>query len=238
MLKLPIPTPASWLKASELYDIALWVMQYPALTLMVFLRRDLGYRLLNPFKLFTVFGLLAVLAILATQESGEGSPTAVLIFCGIGFLNGIAQRLRRWHETNQGVVRHSYTIGNSPFNFPWLPHFFRRNRRMARYADPLFCAAIGIILFPHFRGFGLYLVFAAFCLKGFEVQVFMRERNRNLDLVDAILTGESQTHELEQVQSEPIIQPTQSNAGIPTGMGSDVEQNIRQNKQGRATRRS
>src|ERR1039458_10787929 len=44
----PSPQPQQPPTLTERYAFAQWLMQFPALTVMVFLRRDLGFRLLNP----------------------------------------------------------------------------------------------------------------------------------------------------------------------------------------------
>jgi hypothetical protein len=64
-------------------------------------------------------------------------------------------------DLNNGIAQFSYYIGSSPFDFRWLPNFVRRNRRVARYFDPIFCAAIGLVLFPYSRALAMWLVFSA-----------------------------------------------------------------------------
>ena len=59
--------------------------------------------------------------------AGQGCLTtrqvSLLIFAGLGFLNGIAQRIRRWWDLERNVRQHSYYIGSSPFDQRWLPTF-------------------------------------------------------------------------------------------------------------------
>lgn len=206
------------------YNFVNWLMQYPALSVMVVLRRDIGYRLLNPFILFATFGAVAFITVLATPGHEEARPYDLLIFCGIAFVNGIAQRIRRWWELNRGVQQHSYYIGSSPFDFRWLPNFVRRNRRVARYIDPVFCAGVGLALFPYSRALAIYLVFAGFCLKAYEYQVFDRERHRDLDMMDSLIVSEQQARTLEQYeQAKTAPQQQQPDAGVSTGLGDDLK---------------
>src|ERR1700677_5369907 len=123
--------PTETISLTKTYNFVHGAIRFPALTLIVFLRRDIGYRLLNPFALFATFGLLAVVTLLATPGNEAARPWHLIIFCGGGFFNGLAQRIRRWRELNKGISQHSYFIGNSPFEFHWLPTCFRRNRRIA-----------------------------------------------------------------------------------------------------------
>ena len=214
----------------ETYAFVQWGMKFPALTLMVLTRPDIGYRLLNPLTLVAVFGLLAILAVLATPGHEAAHPEHLLIFAGVGFISGLVQKIRRWSDLNRGVIHHSYYIGTSRLDFRWLPHFVRRNRRVARYVEPILFAGIGIALLPYSHALAMWLVFAAFCLRGFEDQVFRRERNRDLDLMDSIIVAEEQTRVLEQYEQAKNPPKHQASPGIPSGLGPDLQAKI--NKHG------
>src|ERR1039458_5392122 len=121
---------------TEQFEFVQWLVQFPALTVMVFLRRDLGYRLLNPLPLIGVTAILVVITVLAGPGIAEARPDDLLLFALLAFTLGAYQRLKRWRELNRNVRQHSYYLGSSPFDFPWLPVFFRRNRRIARLVDP------------------------------------------------------------------------------------------------------
>jgi len=140
---------------------------------------------------------------------------------------GMAQRFRRWVEFGRGIHRYSYDIGDSILDFSWLPNIVRRNRKVARYGDALVCAGLGFALLPYSRALALYLIFAAFSLRHLEDQVFQRQRSRDLDLVDSVLIAEDQTRTLDELEqtATPQHQPSQ---GIPSGMGSDIQDSIRQ----------
>ena len=193
---------------------------------MVFLRRDLGYRFLSPFKLIAVMGGLAVVAILETPGNEDARTWDLGVFAVIGFALGVYQRLRRWADLNNGVARFSYYIGSSPFDFSWLPNFMRRNRRVARYCDPVFCALIGLALFPYSRALAMWLVFSALCLRSFEDQVFQRERHRDLDILDSLLIAEDQIRTMDAYQQAQGVANHQPEQGVPSGVGDDIEGQI------------
>ncbi len=134
------------------YYFAQWLTQFPPLTIAVILRRDIGYRLLHPLKLIAVMGAVAVIAILATPGNEDARPTDLLVFAGISFVFGMGQRIRRWWELDRNARQHSYYIGSSPFDFKWLPNFVRRNRRVARYIDPIVVAASPLDHIPNSIG--------------------------------------------------------------------------------------
>jgi len=207
-----------------------WGIRFPALTIMTITRPDIGIRLLNPLVLVATFGLFAAVAILATPGNEAARPTDLLLFLAVGFASGIAQRIRRCWDYDRGVTRHSYYIGTSFLEFRWLPSGIRRYRRVPRLIEPVICAGIGLALFPYSRALGMWLVFAAFCLRGFEDQVFRRERNRDLDLMDSIIVAEEQTRVLEQYEQAKNPPKQQASPGIPSGLGPDLQAKI--NKHG------
>jgi len=214
----------------EQYAFAKWFMQFPALTLMGLSRRDVGYRLLNPLLHIAVDGSLALVGILAEPGHEDVRPIDLLIFALLSFCAGLAQRIHRWWELNAAVRQHSFYIGTSPFNFRWLPKIFRRNRRMARFIDPIFWFLIGLALFPFSRVLACYLMFAAFCLRTYEYIIHQRERNLDLDAVDGLINAELQGETVEQFENVQDTRPQQQATGIPTGLGQDVREHIKRRK--------
>jgi hypothetical protein len=206
------------------YAIAKWLTQFPALTIMVILRRDIGYRLLNVGVLTAVFGILFVVTVLATPGNDSANTTPLLVFAGIGYFNGIAQKIRRWRDFNRGIVTHSYYLGSSPFAFSWLPNFMLRNRRVARYGDPIICAIIGVALFPFSHALSIWIAFSAFCLRAYEHQIFQRARSQEFDFEDSIIEAEVV---IEQQNPAPNSSRNQESSGIPSGLGNDIKSKIR-----------
>ncbi len=201
-------------------------MHYAAFPLILVTRRDIGYRMLNPFKLIAVTGLLAVIAILSMPTNEAARPIDLLIFAFVAFLSGLAQRIRRWWDLNRNVQGHSYYIGSSAFDLPILPNFVRRNRRVARYVDPIIFALTGVALLPYSRALATFLVFSAFCLKGSEDLVFRRQRNQMLDLQDGVWMAQQQLNTLEQMERTQEAPHHQQDEGVPTGLGDDIQGHI------------
>ena len=209
---------------------AQWLMQFPALTVMVFLRRDLGYRLLNPLSLIAVTGLLVVVAVLAQPGHADAQPIFLLVFALWAFIVGMFQRVQRWRELNRAVRQHSYYIGTSPFDFRWLPVVCRRNRRIARFIDPIFCALIGLAFFPFSHALAMWLVFSAFCLRSYEYTIHQKQRSLNLDTVDGLIVSEIQAETVEHFEQAPDARQQQPETGIPTGLGQDIQDHIRRRR--------
>ncbi len=207
--------------------MAKWLMQFPALSVMVFFRHDLGYRLLDPHRVLGITIFLVFFGVLA-QPGNESAEPIALFYFGICFLVlAIAQRIKRWFQFNRAVRQHSYYIGTSPFAFRWLPSFMHRNRRVARFVDPIFWFLIGLALFPFSRVLACYLMFAAFCLRTYEYHIHDRERGLDLDTVDGLIHAERQGRTVEQFENVQDARLQNQATGIPTGLGQDVREHIK-----------
>src|SRR5579872_4566944 len=101
------PQPKPEMSLMEKYAIAQAMLRFPALTIMVFLRTGIGYRLLNPLTLIAVNGVVFATAILATPNNEAARPTDLALFAALSFYAGIYQRIRRWLELNRGIRQHS-----------------------------------------------------------------------------------------------------------------------------------
>jgi hypothetical protein len=209
---------------------AQWWMMYPALTVMVFLRRDMGYRLLKPQHIFTVNGILLAISVLIRPPNAQAGPEALLGFALLSFILGSGQRGKRWKEMKAGVVQHSYYIGTSPFDYRWLPDWCRRDRRMARFVDPLVCGLIGLACWPVSIMLCYWLMFAAVCLRGYEDAVHRKELNRDMDMIDSLLISQAHEKTVEQFEDSPAPQPQQTTIGVPTGLAPDIQQHIERRK--------
>jgi len=224
------PQPQQGPTFRESYAMAKWLMQFPALSVMVFLRRDLGYRLLDPLRVLGITIFLVVVSVL-TQPGNEDAKPVYLLMFGIGFfILAVTQKIKRWTELNRAVRQHSYYIGTSPFAFRWLPAFMHRNRRVARFIDPLFCGLIGFACFPLSHALACWLVFSAFCLRAYEYMIHERDRNLDLDTLDGLINAENQGQTIEQFENVQDARPQQQATGIPTGLGQDVREHIRNRK--------
>ena len=221
----------------EQLAFARWFCQFPALTWMIWLRRDIGYRILGPYKLLLVTGLLFVLAILITPGNQDARPTDLAIFAVLTFLIGIYQRICRWRDWNKGATQLSTYIGSSPLDFRFLPNWCRKNRRIPRFVEPFLCVGISLALMPYSRALAEFLLFSAICLRVFEDSVFERQKNLDMDLVDSIILSERQTRTLEEYEQAQNAPQFHHAPGMPTGVGSDIEDSIRQRKQTRDARR-
>ena len=208
------------------FQSAQWLVQFPALTVMLWLRRDLGYRMVSPIRVMPVTGILFVVTVLASPGNDDARPVYLLIFAVLTFVIGIYQRVRRWIQMERKVRQHSFYIGSSPFDFRWLPDFFRRNRRVARFIDPLVVMLIGLAVFQFSRALGMWLLFSGLSLRIHEQSVHQRERTMSLDIIDGMILSERQSQIVEEFEASSGWHRQKNTDGIPTGLSDDIERQI------------
>jgi hypothetical protein len=194
------------------------------------MRRDLGYRLVNPVHLVSICGILAVVAILNDPTHPQAKMGDLLAFALLAFAIGMFQRLIRWFGVIRGVRHHSYYIGTSFFDFRWLPKIVRRNRIMARYFDPICCGFFGWHLIPISPALGSWLIFSAIALRCFEDTVRRKERRQHLDMLDTLIASEYQNRTVQEYEEAAAARPQLTPTGIPTGLGSDIREQVKRRK--------
>jgi len=217
---------SDWLRGEN----SKWLMRYPAMTVMVFLRRDIGYRLLAPIPMIVMTGILMIVAAIIPPENQGAHPEFLFWFAMLSLFLSSCQRTKRWREFKKGVLQHTYYIGTSPFDYRWLPQFCRRFRRMARFADPFFCIFAGIVLLPESTALGFWLMIAGAALRIFEDLVFQKELNRDFDILDSVITSEVHSSTVEKFDDSAPHSPQPSSNAIPTGMAPDIEANIKKRR--------
>ena len=205
------------------------LMVFPALTVMVLLRKNLGYRLLNPLHICGMALLLFVVGALAINTPRH---EALQWFAGAVLFLGIGQRVRRMIDAWRGIRLHSYYIGDSMFVSKRMPKFLRRNRRFTRFFDPFVCIIVGVLLLEPCRPLGAWLILSGFALRVLESTVHKRSENRDLDTIDGMIASEVQAETVEEFMDGPDDRRQHQDAaeGIPTGLSSDIQRKIDQNR--------
>jgi len=213
---------SDWLRGEN----SKWLMRYPAMTVMVFLRRDIGYRLLAPIPMIVMTGILMIVAAIIPPENQGAHPEFLFWFAMLSLFLSSCQRTKRWREFKKGVLQHTYYIGTSPFDYRWLPQFCRRFRRMGRIADPFFCIFAGLVFLPESTALGFWLMIAGAALRIFEDVVFQKELNRDFDILDSVIISEVHSGTVEKFDDSAPHTPQPSSNAVPTGLAPDIEAQI------------
>ena len=162
---------------------------FPALTVMVFMRRRIGLRMLKPTRLIGAFVLLYLYSGFGVALLGGTykDMQAVQYFAVAFAILAIAHYWRSWREFNRGIRLHSYSSGISHLEVQnRLPRFFKSHRRIYRMVDPFFCLIISFYVMVLSHPLGLWIAVSSFSLRIFEQARYEAALTRDLDIVDSL----------------------------------------------------
>jgi hypothetical protein len=231
------------LTMNQKIDFVLWLLEFPALTVLVFLRRRVGFRTLKPLRLFIMAMILCYLGNPNSHLFNLGErlvpvdfSTPLSMFGSLVLIVGLIQRWLRWREIRKGVMWHTYSRGVSYFEF--LP---LRIDHVYRYVDPTiaFIAGLFISQVPWFRGLGTWIVLSSFALFMLEQYIYDKQLSHDLDILDNLFISEVQSRTVEHFtrgrEGEKAERTSLSDtAGIPTGVAADIAAQIDRRRRGRA----
>lgn len=203
---------------------------FPALTLMVFLRRRLGFRLMKPAWLLIMTLIMCFAAFQAPDALTRPHGWTLIIFAIAMLGLGMFQRWRRWVELCAGVRWHTYCSGISWLESLPLPGFLFSHRRIYRILDPLIGVVLGMVASLTLSGvLGLWITLSALCLYIYEQAVYEMALERDLDTLDGLFAAEVQAEvvkHFEGPQPGEKLQKLEDTAGIPTGIAPDIHKQI------------
>jgi hypothetical protein len=193
---------------------------FPALTIVIFLRRKVGFRFLDMMKIQIMAVLLWGYAAFSSITFGPAAGAIIFLFSLAVLIAAFVERRLRWRDIKRGVPWHSYSRGVSWFS-SFLP---LREIIVRRFIDPAAALVIGIALFFLFRPLGFYLIVCAVCLFLFETIDYQRQIDRMLDQLDNLVESEVVSENVEYFQSGGVAKerPVEQTAGIPTGTDPDL----------------
>jgi hypothetical protein len=208
-----------------------------AITVMVYTRRKLGFRMMNPTVLTILTIVLLTIAALFQEPLGPHVFPFVLYALGVYGL-GMYQRWQRWTELCNGERWHTYSPGISYLEaLPW-PAFMQRCRRINRFVEPPFVIVVGMVIgLTLSRGLGAWLIWSGVFLFIFEQDLFEKTLASSLDSLDGLIGAEIQEENVkhfEGAQPEQKQRTLEDTAGIPTGIAPDIEKQVTLRKAKRA----
>lgn len=205
---------------------------YPAIPVIVLIRRKPGFRFLNPAKLFVMFLLLNALSVFGYTSGGATPAVALLqLFAWGTLIMGLVKRQLRWRDIKNGVSWHTQSRGISSLSF--LPV---SDSNLKRWAEPIAVIVIGLLLAVPFTFFGYYLIFAGLCLFYFEAWDYEQSLAMMLDQLDSLVDSEVMDGNVQYYSQDNVSQrPLEQTAGIPTGIAPDIEVQIQRRRRGAGT---
>jgi len=219
------------LTLSDKMKIVQYLAIFPAITIMVFMRRKVGFRMLKPSRLITMAFILMFIDGL-TNDLPFVKPAGVFFSEFPLFLlaAGFFQRWRRWKELCRGERWHTLSPGISYFELLPLPAFICSHRRIYRFLDPAACFIFSMffgILFS--QPLARWFAFSSFALFIYEQTLFEKQLDRDLDILDGLVAAEVQNETVkhfEGPQPDEEQRTLQDTAGIPTGVAFDIHKQI------------
>jgi hypothetical protein len=205
-------------------NILQYLTLFPALTVMIFLRRRIGYRFLDMLKIQFMFIALLAYGTFSTITFGPQAGGIIFLFSLAMLITAIIERRIRWNEIRRGVSWHTYSRGISWFSsFLPLPEI-----TVKRFIDPAAVLILGIGLFFVVRPLGFYLLLSAVCLFLFETIDFQKQIDRMLDQLDSLSESEVVSQNIEYFEHGGTAgnRSLEETAGIPTGVAADLEDAI------------
>jgi hypothetical protein len=193
---------------------------FPALTIMVFLRRKVGFRFLDLMKIQVMVVLLWAYGAFSSITFGPAAGGVIFLFSLAVLITAIIERRIRWRDIKRGVSWHTYSRGIS-----WFSSFLPLSEIMVRrFVDPAAALIPGIVLFFLFRPLGLYLILSAICLFVFETIDYQKQIDRMLDQLDNLVESEVVSENVEYFQQGGAgrVRSVEETAGIPTGTDPDL----------------
>lgn len=216
---------------------------YPALTLMVFIRKRIGVRMLRFRWILALFLSLQVYAVIAEEAmDGNASDVRAVQYFSIAFLVlALLHLLRAWRRVRRGEPCHSYSSGTSRLENRMIPRYFHRMRRIYRIVDPLYCLTVAGLIYTVSPVLALWIAFSAACMKCFEQLGYEAALERDLDLGDSLFEADVYQQTAEHFSGRGTVATTKGSAGkapasLPAGIGADVEAAIAR-RRSRETRR-
>jgi hypothetical protein len=228
--------PTQELTLSEKMKIVQYLAIFPAITIMVFIRRKVGFRMLKPSRLMGVAMFLWFINGLCNIDLLIFHPAGFLFaeFPLLFLLVALLQRYRRWRELCNGERWHTLSPGISYLEVLPLPAFLKAHRRIYRFVEPVMCfiAAmfIGVILSP---ALARWIAFSSIMLFIYEQTLFEKQLDRDLDILDGLIASEVQSETVEHFagpQPDDKERSLQETSGIPTGVAFDIHRQIERHR--------
>lgn len=224
--------PTQELTLSEKAKIVQHLAMFPALSIMVFMRRKVGFRLLKPSWLIGIAMFLWFINGVCDIDFLIFKPAGFLFaeFPWVMLAFGFFQRYRRWKELCNGERWHTMSPGISYLEVLPLPAFLKAHRRIYRFVEPIGCFIFAMFFGVFFsEPLARWIAFSSIALFIYEQTLYERQLERDLDMLDSLIAAEVQGETVEHFSGEqPGVKERsiEETGGIPTGVAFDIHRQI------------
>jgi hypothetical protein len=227
---------------NEKISATVWWFSIPALTVLVFTRRWLGFRQITLARQTWAVLVLSVLAaqldngnllipFIATVRS-DHSLSLIMVFMAAFLLAGYWHKRSYKKRVMEGDLWHSYSMG-----IPWLEYMFPLpSDWIRRFIEPTLVMFIGMIIMVNLSGIlGWWLFMAGIGINLWEGWITEQIFNQFLNSIDNLCDAEATKAENEylkqaQEQGKQAAIPMEQTAGIPTGIAPDIAEQLQKRR--------
>jgi len=215
-------------------NLGLWFADILALSIHVFMRRKIGYRVVEPVTIIVLFLFMFLGAGVFLIPFGwvtgihivfvPAEQVAFAIF-GLAMLGlGLFHRLRHWQHIKRAESNTWMTTSRGVSHFEFLPI---PQHIVYRFVDAGVCFAFGWLISGQ-EWLGYWLMISALCFMLVENQSYNAQLNHSLDMMDSMIAARAQARLVQfySQESHEIRLSRTETAGLPTGIGRDVERLI------------
>ncbi len=215
------------------------VLAVPSLTVMVLLRRKIGYRTIQPWMLLIAFCALAAMGGWSLVAGSFGSSGGVgnYLMIAVAFAVtalAIIQRRSAWSSIKRGQRWHTKSRGISYLSaLPFPEHIVQR------FIEPAVCFVVGLLLLVTLSKMaGLWLIFSGLCLAVLEAIIYDIQLNNLLDQLDGMVEAEVAAENQEfftqdKAKEAPSIEQM---SGITVGFAPELNQLVAKRRAAKAAR--
>ena len=210
-------------------DLIRTLSLFPAITVMVFIRKKIGFRMMKPTWLIVMAIIMLLVSSMFPQFTApHGIFMVAYALAMLGL--GLWQRWQRWNELCSGQRWHTYSPGVSYLEMLPLPPVLKSHRRVNRFIDPAAVAIVGLLIgLVLSHGLGVWIMFSAFFLYVYEQNLYEKMLAHDLDTLDGLIAAEVQGETVEFFegkQPDEQQRTLEETAGIPTGLAPDIARQV------------
>jgi hypothetical protein len=204
---------------------------FPAITVMVFIRRKVGFRMVKPIWLFTMTLIMLMVPVIFNSVAAPFASLMVIYALSMYGL-GMWQRWQGWCELCRGGHWHTYSPGISYLEkIPW-PLFLRSHRRINRWLDPAAVALVGILINLFLsHALGAWIFFSAFFLYVYEQDLYEKQLAQYLDMLDSMDDSDVQAQNAKNYADGKSAATQQRSledtAGIPVDLAPEIAEQVK-----------
>ena len=208
------------------------LLEIPALCVMIFVRKKIGARALATLRVVALGVLMIFIGVQSNgiwfrprQTDGEGiawlfAAPDFLIIQGFALIGAaLSERWKRHREFKRGIRRHTYSRGDSYFDFLPLNQF-----TLYRFFDPLLAIGIGYLCFRFIsHALGTVWIAGGICLHLIEQIGYFITYKQNMDLVDVTVDSEAVSDVVQHFEAPKHAEVSRAGTELSTGNSPELE---------------